>query len=195
MHHKQLYLYCHSMGGCVGTLFLERYPHYFKKVVLSSPMLALNWNKLPRIVIRLLCLWSSIVRWDKRFVPGHHGFDDMPTFSRSSVLSKPRYRYMFHLRREDKYNRTYGGTYAWARSSMRAMDQAQFFAGAIQIPVLLCTAGLDTMVKNEGQDQFARHCRHLQRLYFHNSKHEIFNATDDERIPYFHALMEFYSEV
>lgn len=184
-------LYCHSMGGCVGALFLERHPGYFDRAIFSSPMLALNWNGIPRIAVMALAVFSKLLRKERHYLPGQHGFDDVPTFSHSSILSKARYHYMFDGRRHDAANRTYGGTYAWAAGSMRGMDQAQMFASRIHIPVLLCTAGLDTMVDNRGHNRFARHCRTVKRLYFPGSKHEIFNAKDEERIRYYKSLFAF----
>ena len=38
----RLYLYAHSMGGCVGARYLEQYPADFEKAVLNAPMLALS---------------------------------------------------------------------------------------------------------------------------------------------------------
>ena len=42
-----LYLYCHSMGGCIGARLIETSPDLFQKAVLSSPMLGLSFGKIP----------------------------------------------------------------------------------------------------------------------------------------------------
>ena len=46
-----IYLYCHSMGGCIGAWTIEKYPRLFKKAVLSSPMLGLSFGKVPVPVV------------------------------------------------------------------------------------------------------------------------------------------------
>ena len=46
-----VYLYCHSMGGCIGAWTIEEYPGLFDKAVLSSPMLGLSFGKIPVPVV------------------------------------------------------------------------------------------------------------------------------------------------
>ena len=46
-----LYLYCHSMGGCIGAWTIEVYPELFDKAVLSSPMLGLTFGAIPVPVV------------------------------------------------------------------------------------------------------------------------------------------------
>ena len=41
------YLYAHSMGGAIGALFLETYPNFFSKAVLSAPLLRMNTGSIP----------------------------------------------------------------------------------------------------------------------------------------------------
>ena len=48
-----VYLYCHSMGGCIGAWLIEAYPALFKKAVLSSPMLGLSFGKIPVPIVYL----------------------------------------------------------------------------------------------------------------------------------------------
>src|ERR671928_229818 len=49
-------LFAHSMGGGIGTLYLERHPGRFDKAVLTSPLIGLPQrqdNALVRLLIRL----------------------------------------------------------------------------------------------------------------------------------------------
>jgi len=191
---KEMILFCHSMGGCVGSLVLEEHPNYFTRAVLSSPMMELNWNGNPNWVIRLLAVWARLAGWYKRYLPGQHGFDGVRKFPKGSILSEVRYDYMMKLRTEDEHNQTYGGTYEWAMAAMKAMPKARKNAGKIRVPVLLCTAGLDTMVKNEGQDIFYRNSSTVIRETYENSRHEIFNADEEERKRYFDRVLSFMSK-
>ena len=52
------YLYAHSMGGAIGTLFLEKYPEVFERAVLSSPMLQVNFGKNPTWLVKVLMVLS-----------------------------------------------------------------------------------------------------------------------------------------
>ena len=42
-----VYLFCHSMGGCIGARAIEEYPALFQKAVLSSPMLGVVTGNTP----------------------------------------------------------------------------------------------------------------------------------------------------
>ena len=52
---KPLLLYAHSMGGCIGALYLEQYPTDFSAAVLSAPMLGLKLGLCPSWAARALC--------------------------------------------------------------------------------------------------------------------------------------------
>jgi lysophospholipase len=56
---------------------------------------------------------------------------------------------------------------------------------------LLFQAGLDGMVKPEGQEAFVRETGQTELVRYENSKHEIFNATADVRQDYYKRIFEF----
>ena len=90
-------------------------------------------------------LWNRC--WDLKYVPGQKGFDHVYVFETSSSTSEPRYAYIFNQREQVPQYTSYGGTYAWTRASIKATKQIARDAGKVQIPVLLCQAGRDTMVR------------------------------------------------
>lgn len=162
MRSRNMFLFAHSMGGAIGALFLEEYPSYFKKAVLSSPMMQMNFGKIPEWEVKLLVFWSRIAHWNTGYVPGQHGFDGSYGFEGSSCLSKARYDYVFRLRKEVPEYTTYGGTYAWTRASIQATREIAKNAERVDIPVLLLQAGKDSMVKPEGQQYFADHAKQVR---------------------------------
>ena len=189
---KKLYLFAHSMGGAIGALFLEQYPSYFSRAVLSSPLMTMNFGGVPDWQVKLLVLWSRLARWNNQYVPGQHGFDGTYEFDTSSCLSRARYDYVFRQRKETPEYTTYGATYAWARASIAATKRLLKEAGKAEIPVLLLQAGKDNMVKPEGQEDFARQSKDTRLVKFPESKHEIFNATDEIREAYYQEIFGFY---
>ena len=62
----------------------------------------------------------------------------------------------------------------------------------ITTPVLLCQAGKDRLVRLEGQDAFDRACDKVTLIRFPESRHEIYNATDEIREPYFKAVISYF---
>ena len=51
-----LFLFGHSMGGCVSALFLEKYPDTFKAAVLTSPMLKMLFGTMPDFAVGTLAV-------------------------------------------------------------------------------------------------------------------------------------------
>lgn len=187
------YLYAHSMGGAIGTLFLEKYPEVFQKAVLSSPMLQVNFKNNPTWAVYLLMGISKLLRWDLRYVPGQKGFDGVYVFATSSSTSEPRYAYIFHQRETTPQYTSYGGTYAWTRASIRACKKAVAAAGQVKIPVLLCQSGRDTMVRPEGQEAFAAKSGNTRLVRFPEAKHELFTAHYEIMLPYYQEVFDFYN--
>lgn len=192
MRGKKLFLFAHSMGGAIGALFLEQNPSYFQKAVLSSPMMQMNFGKIPEWEVKLLVFWSRIARWNTGYVPGQHGFDGVYSFDTSSCLSRARYDYVFWMRKKIPEYTTYGGTYAWTRASIQATKDIANNAEKVKIPVLLFQAGRDSMVRPEGQQYFADHAKHVRMVKYEDSKHEIFNATEEIRKAYYREMFVFY---
>lgn len=190
----QYLLYAHSMGGAIGSLFLEEYPKYFKAAVLSSPMQEMDFRGVPNWEVKLLMLVSRFLPWEEKYVPGQHGYVTTYTYETSSCMSQPRYDYMYRLRDEVPEFRTFGGTYAWTRASIKGVKKLIKNAQKVQIPVLLCQAGMDTMVKPGGQDYFAEHSGNTRLVRYPGSKHELFNATDEIRKEYFPEVFGFLEE-
>lgn len=191
---QHYYLFAHSMGGCIAGLYLEQHPDVFSRAILSSPLLQMNFKDVPEWAVSLLVLWSRIAHWDLRYVPGQKGFDNVYVYATSSALSEMRYQYVFSQRQKEPHYTSYGGTYAWTRASIKAIRQVQKNAKKIKIPVLLFQAGMDTMVKPEGQNRFAQKTPNTCLVRFDDSKHEIFNALEDVRKEYYRKIFYFFAE-
>ena len=188
-----LYLYGHSMGGAIAAAFLEEYPGYFKAAILSSPMMQMTLGKFPEWAVRLLAAYKLFRKKGEDYIMGSHGFDGIDIFEKSSSLSRARYEYVMDMRRAVKQYRTYGGTYRWIATSLRAQKKIIKKAGRIQIPVLLFQAGLDYKVQPRGQEKFAQRAQIAIHRY-PQSKHEIFNATTEMRKQYYDEIFRFWEQ-
>ncbi len=188
-------MFCHSMGGCVGTLFLEDYPKYFKTAVMSSPMHRMTFGKFSLGQASLLATVTKLLGWKNKKAPGQRDFDGINVWERSSSMSKARYDFQFNKRLETPEYQTYAGTYAWVRASLKGTKRCLRNACLVEIPVLLCEAGLDTMVDNEGHKVFVSESANTTYKLFPDSKHEIFNALDEIRDDYFEVVFSYLDEV
>ena len=189
----KIFLYSHSMGGCIASLYLEQNPNGVKAAVLSSPMLQLNFRGKSPVMVKLLTIVSKIAGWDEKFLPGQHGFDGINTYPNCSAQSEKRHAYLFEEKKKNKNYQTNGGTYKWCRESLKAMDEAIKNAGNIIVPCVLFQAGLDTMVEPGGQNRFLANNPKIEKRVYPNSKHEIFNALDVDRKKYYEEVLDFFA--
>ena len=191
-----LFLYAHSMGGCVSALFLERHPEYFQAAVLSSPMLKMTFGSIPMWQVKGLMTASRLLRWNEQTMPGQNDFDpDKPDFEGSASLSRARYDYQWKLRIDPAsggLNTMNGGTYRWGRAAWKATQELLKDEEKVKIPVLVCQAGNDVFVDNEGQDHFVKTAPNARLLRFPDAKHEIYASGGEIQKKYFEEVLGFY---
>lgn len=190
-------LFCHSMGGAVGAMFLEKYPNYFKAAVLSSPMLKIRFGNFKNWQVHLLSTTARIMHWQKKPLPNATPFDpDKPDFETGNcALSRARFDYQFELRKNGRTSYTMnGGTYGWCLAAMDATKELREKANLVKVPVLIVQAGLDTMVDNSGQQEFADRAPHCIIRRIPEAKHEIFNSSGETLGKYYSLLFRFFRE-
>ncbi len=192
----KLFLYAHSMGGCVGTLFLEKYPQYFYAAVLSSPMLKMNFGNTPMWQIKMLMAVSKLPGMSDKTMPGMKLFNpDEPDFEGSGSVSRVRFDYQFELRKDPASGGLYtmnAGTYRWGRAAMKATKEVVKYMDSIKIPLLVCQAGNDAYVDNEGSDELARKAKHVKLVRFPDAKHEIYASDAGTLEQYYGEILDFY---
>lgn len=88
-----LYLYAHSMGGCIGAFYLEQYPEDFAKAVLNAPMLGVNLGGVPSWAARVLCDFKVFGGNGKDRLLTQGTFDPEESFSDASCSSEARHDY------------------------------------------------------------------------------------------------------
>ncbi len=187
-------LFAHSMGGAIGAMFLEMYPQYFKRAVLSSPLMKMKFKNLPYGIIYVVIKLAVLFGLEKEYAPGQYAFDGINIFEKSSSMSRKRYNYMFEARKCHRSFQTYGGTYAWTKASVMATRYIIRHAKNVKIPVLLCQAGCDSLVDSKGQNIFSKKSQNTTLKRFTYSKHEIFNATGSIRKRYYKEVFSFIKQ-
>ncbi len=189
--HRFMVLYGHSMGGAIAALYLERYTNIFDCAILSSPMLQMNFGKLPAGFARLILSIMKSLRSEKVYAIGQGTFDSIPLFESSSCLSKERYDYIFSKRMENERYQTYGASCGWAIESLKAINKLQKNAKVVKTPLLLFQAGKDSTVKAGGQRRFTKKTKNTLLVKIPGSKHEIYNASTDILSKYFEQIFSF----
>ena len=197
-----LYLFGHSMGGGVATLYLEQHPEVFTKAILSSPMLELFTGTQPLWVISAMAKFMIGIGKGKDYLPGSGPFRETEDFEGSCTNCYERYIYWF---RQQLANREY----RLCAPAIRTAQQFQALvteAGKVEnikkiiTPVLLFQAGKDNMVKPGGQDHLIEVLRRSDNktpssrsrlVRIESAKHEIYLCKDRNLEQYWGEILKF----
>lgn len=186
-----MYLYGHSMGGCIAARYLEAYPADFKKAVLNAPMLGLQTGGLPEwLCLAIFSVPILLGRGDRR-VFFHGEFQPDPPFETDCATSRARFDYYQSLRRQEPALQTSAASYSWAREAIRAGRRALAEADQIQAPVLLFQAETDTLVTAQAQADFIRRVKNGRLVRVPGSKHEIYRSENTVLAGYWKELLSF----
>ncbi len=189
-----VYLYCHSMGGCIGAWTIESYPTLFRKAVLSSPMLGLSFGKIPVPVVYVAASIKGMGEKRKEPMDPINAFQAEPDFPASCDSSECRYLYYFAKRQKDLALQTTAPAINWGKQSVKACARvtSRRQAAKISIPVLLFQAGADEVVKNESQDLFVSRVKNIEKVRVEGMKHELYMTDSPVLIPYWEKIFTFF---
>lgn len=188
-------LFAHSMGGAIGALYLEKYPHDFQKAVLSSPMIRMSVAGVPYRTAMHIAHVCRAVGFGRAYAAGQHGFSSRESFEQSCCLSEERHMYAFEKRLKNREYQTSGGTYSWVCAASKAAKyvQDEENINRISIPVLIFAAGREHMVDTNAICKFAAKLHNARLVWVLNAKHEIFNAGESGRMQFYDELSAFIS--
>lgn len=188
---ERLILFAHSMGGGIGAMYLEMYPKVFEKAILSSPMIQLSTGNTSKYILRILKMLSYLPFVNRMYLPGYHDYDHSYKYPKCSSISRARYTFQYEEREGEQHYQTNGCTYGWSREAFNVSKKILKNASLIKIPVIIMQAALDTLVISEAQDLFVDKLSNGKIVRFEESKHEIFNATDEIILDYYNEIFNF----
>jgi lysophospholipase len=174
---RKLYIYAHSQGGGIATLYLERHPTLITAAVLSSPMHQL---KLP--------VWEQVAHWmvswgDAEDYAMGKGPYRRWTFAECTVTrSLARFNRAQQLLDEHPELRIGGQTNRWVREAIEATWSMEADAAKLATPILLLQAEDDAYVSPGRQEKI---CQRAQDCTLHQlpagSRHELYQEIDTVR--------------
>ena len=193
---KDLFLFAHSMGGCIGTGFLESYPEYFDKAVLNAPMLEVDTGNIPDFIAKIVVKVAVLLGQDGKYVIGKNPFSPSYSFNSTGTTSENRWTYVNDIINENEELQRGEASYQWTNEAFKATKQfvKKENAAKVEIPVLLFQSGDDAYVRPGGQNKFAKYAQNCELRRIDNAKHEIYFERDEIQNPYLKELMEFYNE-
>ncbi len=189
-----IYLYSHSMGGAVTSLYLASENPVVPRAILSSPMICASTCGVPLPIVQLKTLFCKIKNgWNAKF-PYSPDFNPKVRLEQSSDISYVRFQHNLNYRIKYPQYQTSPTTNRWIWEALQMQHRllSSHTANAIQADILLLNAGKDTTVKTRPQQRFAKKLKSCTYRTFPNSKHSIYNASDEILEEYYQTIFEFY---
>ncbi len=192
-----LFLYGHSMGGCIAARYIERYPDIFSRCILSSPMFGIRTGGIPTCFALFLSRFMKFARQGKRYTIGQHDFFPDEVFEKSAATSRARFDRYNELRKTTREFQLGGGDYCWLYTSLKAAANAVSprETAKIKTPVLLFEAENDVYVPRARIAAFRKHLPGVQYHAWRGTKHEIYNSPDRIIKAYYNEIFRFLGNV
>lgn len=172
----------HSMGGHIGLLYLERHPGIFDAAIMSAPMFDIFRFGLPwytRPLVRFLFNVISLIGFRNKMVPATPATWErfarvgtaLTDTSEEGGLRKAYNEMMRSALPETYIDRP---TFGWVSKSFGTIIKSTRGRRlkAVRIPILLGTAGIESLVNNEETERAAKlmpHATLVKLPYAHHS--------------------------
>lgn len=188
----------HSMGGLATVRFLSRRQDELGGAFLSAPMLGLALSPMLSLLARNVSRGATRLGFGTRYLQGcddrsgpERGFED-------NVLTHDAERFARHEEMLAQYpDLALGGTtHAWLNAGYREMAAvAALPEGWVKVPVLLASAGKDTVVSNAAIARFVARNPLVSRIHLPDSRHEPLMETDAVQALLWPAIDGFFDRV
>nr|WP_081730724.1 alpha/beta fold hydrolase [Shewanella colwelliana] len=191
-HHHALYLVGHSMGGTIGTLYIQHHPATFKAAVFSAPMYGIVLPANRAFIHWLAKKLDNDSSSAPNYVLGGKDYSPDPFEKNDLTNSQHRYDAYRALYAQQPSLQLGSPTNRWLWQAIEASEQARTAAKNSTVPILILQADQDTIVDNRAQDRAAG--KHCQLVSITDARHEIFMESDQARTIALKALMQFLDE-
>ena len=187
------HLFCHSMGGAVAALYMERHPDTFARAALCAPMIAPSTGGVPLPVSLLICDGAALAgKSDKRMFISkpYSGPED---FATSCASCRERFQWYDDLKAATPAYQNNGGTFGWVGNALKVTRQILKSGQPekIRTKVRLYSAALDNTVLPGPQKTFAGRLPDGSFQVVANAKHEIYRSEDSVLFPWWHDVLAF----
>lgn len=176
---------CHSMGGNIGLRYVHDHPGTFDSVVFSAPMWGIGKPARPPFWMRGIAKATDWFRLHESYLPGGRGYHEDDRKFEGNVLTQDPDRFARFVAQTDAEPalRLGSPTLGWALEAFRSMDtiHATGFAERIETPIVVCSAGRDTLVSAEAHRLVAERLPNGKLVEFPDARHEILMELDRHR--------------
>ena len=189
-------VFCHSMGGAVTALFLERHPGLFDRAAMCAPMIAPALKGLPKPVVQGMCRTALLFRHGKKRIIGSKPYEGKENFDTACANGRQRFDWYEQLRSRHPAFQNNGPSYGWLKEAM-GVTKTILAPGAVEkidAKVRLYSAELDQTVIHQPQLDFIRRVKDGSHVQVAGAKHEIYRSPDDILFPWWRDVLTFLED-
>lgn len=196
--YQQHFMLAHSMGGTVGSLYLEQHPQVFTNAVLSAPMHGINLTQWMKPIASPLARVVEQLQRQPDYAPGQVPYYPKPFADNKLSQSEIRYQWFRELYEQKPELKIGGPSARWVWQGMAAAKRCVQHAYQIQVPVLLLQGSDDTIVDNSAHDVFHRAINQAggqcEIKVIHGARHELLFEQDKFRTPVLAAALNHFKK-
>ncbi len=187
------FIFAHSMGGAVASLFLERGNHDISGAVFSSPMIAPYIRSLPVPLASALAAAASSLGRGKHCPFFMKPYSGPENFSISCATDPDRFAWYDAIKSSHTEFRNSVPSYRWSYEAVHVTEQilAPDAPESISCPVILFSAETDFSVEREPQQAFIGRVRNGRFISVPGARHEIYRSVNDVLFPWWNQVITF----
>lgn len=189
-----IYIYSHSLGCAISTMYLATFENKVEKIILSAPMVYPVCTPLPRQILRmLLANEAKKTSWDTKFKYSS-SFNPDVKVEKSMDLCKERFQHNLDKRIREPHYQNSSGSNRWNYEILGVMDKLlkRKLLSNIRAKSLMITAGRDTVVKKRPQLRLAKLLK-CDYKCFEYAKHALYTMPDENLAEYVQLLLDFFA--
>ena len=178
-----LIILAHSMGGHIALRFIHDHPQMVERAVLTAPMIDIFTSPLSRWYASFISRTANKIGLRHAYAMGSGDYTD-ETFEGNNLTSDPvRFMDTNKVIAKNPDLALGGVTYGWLSASIKSIDllTKPGFAKKITTPILLISAGEDSVVSNKAQKKIFDLLPNCKFRGIPRARHEIFRETDAVR--------------
>lgn len=178
---KPLYLFAHSMGGAVASIYLAKHKSKIQRAVLSAPMFKPIVKDVPPSIASVGVGIGSIIFGKKRKFFLSDEFDPNIKFNYVYGQSKARFEHNMQLRRENDNYQSTPMSFGWVANSLKLSRKIlnSRVVSKIETPILIISAKEDDVVRNDLQYKFCNKCKTCSIQSVEHATHAILASNQD----------------
>ncbi len=190
------HLLSHSMGGTVSVLQAASRPETVEKIILGSPMFAINSGMaLPTALLKMIITAAVKSGLGSRSIYRGGAVEAQERFA-DNIWTSDRTRFEFNLALAANLEHAVlkEPTYRWVDEAYRAMAQVKRQTEQIVSPVLLLAASDDRIVGLQEMEEFAHTCPDCTYRAYAGARHELYMERNEIRDRVISEIAQFIAD-